>query len=407
MLAEQNINTIENEKSEKINLFVLTMMYTGFWTLLLDSTIISEAILTLYQVMTLFLGIYHFSFIIFKDMKPEFDGVYMRKPLTNTGLFALIVWLGFGLSVILSELIHTESPHVGFMYFIYIPIFFFYIIPKSLQKPIKTTVKSLLFSGLVILILSFLWKIPATGVAYSGITNNSNSMGMVANQTVLSSLCLFYMEFQRRRSNKVTIALYLFFSVIGMLFLIVSESRTSLLVAIIGMFIIFVHGLIRKHIKISHLLILLVFFLIVYQFFLRDYFVEGILEKFITFTSSSNILAGRTDIWKNIIMDSTLFGYGFEYFSNHLEIQAHNDVFQFIGMNGLIAGILLAVFFGITIILSIRYAMNNRKKTNAIIPMVFVVGFIALGMAETVLGFNAKTPSMVYYNFVGIMLLDL
>jgi len=407
MLNGDQTITVYNEKEDRMSLLLLTMMYTGFWTLIIDGNIINQAALTLIQASSLFLGIYYFVFALVKNMSPEINGVYIKKPMTIVGIFTIIVWLFFSMSIILSELFRNNSPHIGIIYLTYVPLIFFYTIPRMIYNPVETTVKATWYSGLIIVLLSLIWELPVAGSAYLGITNNSNSMGMVASQTALASLSLFYISFQKNKSNKKNILIYFITLVIAMLFLLASESRTSLLAVIVAVGIVFLHALFTKKIEFKHVFVLLLLLLLVYHFFLRNFFLTGVMEKIVTFSSSSNVLAGRSDIWGNIIKDSTLFGYGFEYFQYILEIQAHNNVLQFVGMYGTLAGLLLAIFLCFTVLLSIIYYIKNYNKLDAIIPFVFVVAYMILGMAETVLGFNAKTPTMVYFNFIGILLLYL
>ena len=75
-------------------------------------------------------------------------------------------------------------------------------------------------------------------------------------------------------------------------------------------------------------------------------------------------------------------------------------------MYGIPSGIILGVFYVLVSVLGLEFSINKTKKEYAIIPLVFIIGYVALGSAESVIGFNAKTPVMVFFNFVGILLLE-
>ena len=406
MLNTSMVYAMDEVKTERSNLFVLALMYIGFWTNVIETPLITPSILPVFQALTLLVGFAYFSFLMIRKWDLNHLEIHFDMPANRLGLITLILWFVLGLSIILSEIVRGTSPHVGVMYFLYVPIFFFYIIPSSLKTPIYTVCRAVLISGVIVILLSLVTEFPTIGVRYEGITNNPNSLGMVANQTVLAAASLFYMEFQKKKFKKRKLTLYSLAIVMGLLPLMVSESRTSFLVVAVGLFVIFVHAVLTKRLKLKHLVALLMLFLVVYNAFLADFFQAGIAARISSYAGSDRVLAGRTDIWRNIIQNASMFGYGFDYFSQYIQIQAHNDVLQFIGMYGIPSGIILGVFYVLVTILGLEFSINKMKKEYAIIPLVFIIGYIALGSAESVIGFNAKTPVMVFFNIVGILLLE-
>lgn len=394
-LKSSDIKRKTNKNSCRI--FILTLMYFAAYLGFINRDILSTNTILKLRYLVVLLGSLYFVIAYLKVYATRTGKVLLPFVVKNWAL--LLLWFSFSIFTIISQSYNGHLPLEGIAYLIFTPLIFFLIIPIVLDNPEEIIIKSAFISSFIYLIVSILYEPVRLGSSYYGITYNPNSIGQLSVQAAISIFCLFLNALNARRKMKSL--MYLFLFVISISFTLFSNSRTSLLVVLIACFFTLILFIKINKFKLRKLIVPVFILTFIYFLKLREILQVGIIDKFIRY--SDNALAGRIGIWQNIINDITIFGHGPEYFKVYIGKGAHNSVLEIIGGNGIIAGIIITVFFLYSIVYSIKYAFDNKGNNFFYVPFIITITFFILGMAESMFGMIGKGITLVYFNIIGLM----
>ena len=77
---------------------------------------------------------------------------------------------------------------------------------------------------------------------------------------------------------------------------------------------------------------------------------------------------------------------------------------EIIGVFGIVSGIFLSLFYIGSLIVSVRYALLNRKNIYFYVPLGVVMVFFTLSMVESMFGIIGKSMTMVFLNIIGVLM---
>ena len=389
-------------KEKTANFIMLTLMYTAAWLNVLSEEIVSMTKMNviIIKYMIVISGSIYFLSIYIKNFSGK-DGKIII-PCKGKNLILLILWFFFSNFVILSQSFNGSLPIEGISYLIFTPLVFFLVIPLVLYNSEETIMKASLLSSFPYLIFSALYEPPVLGSSYSGITYNPNSIGQISGQAAISSFCLFLVMLNEKRKSNFIIYLLLF--IISLRFSFLSNSRTVFLAILITCFFTLILFIVTKRLRPKNLLLPITFFFLIYFYKLRQYLQMGILSKFNRYIQRSNILSSRQNIWRQVLDGLTIFGHGPNYFSIYIGKGAHNSIIEIIGVNGIIAGIIIALIYIFSVLYGIKYAFDNKNKKFFHVPFMVTTFFFVLSMAESMFGIIGKGITLIYFNILGIMI---
>jgi len=294
-----------------------------------------------------------FSFLILFDFK------YMKitEPIL---LKFILLWELFIISIIVSTVYHNEFLFMTLLIFgLFIPLVF---INQNIKKYKNT-----------ILLSSFVSIIPV-------LINleRSNSFGMIIS---LACLCGIMFLFSKKR-NIVSIFLS---SLIGLIFIFLTGSRTAVIAYIITILLMYIINALKYKLSIKSIIVyssLYLSFLLVFVSYI-DNFIELIFNK--RQNTDSNFLADRTIFWEGTFKNGMeLLGNGKDYFMYTYSIgNSHNTFVEVLGIYGLVSFLLLILFF--SYVFRLILITNNK-----IIYLSFFVFYILLGFAEDLLFLNSR-----------------
>ncbi|MFD1607119.1 O-antigen ligase family protein [Oceanobacillus luteolus] len=288
------------------------------------------------------------------------------------------------------------------------------IVPNLLkEKTMLFSISTLLISQLPLLILSIIEENPFNNLSgvYLGLFYNSNSFGLYSSTiTVVLLTLIFRFAGTKKILTQVTLIFFLF---IFFLLTTLSGSRTSV-VSIIIIFLVMMALRIFENININQISLkkvrngfvgLVAISVLIILFVDSKYyqiFYERIIEKFISKSSSGDVLDNRGDILIETITDANLFGHGPEYFIQNFGIGAHNSFVSILGQFGLLATIVFIIFWLNSMIKSLKYyfVSNNNFR---FLPIAIVIFFIVTSMAEIML---MKVSMLLAFIVIGVINLD-
>lgn len=318
--------------------------------------------------------------------------VTMKIHRTLTIIFLLFIFF-----MTFSTLIHANSQMLlSTVRYLLVFITLCIIIPNLLKK--KTfliTIASFLFSQFPLLLFSFIVFNPFSNFsgAYIGIFYNPNSFGGFTATIFVILLALFYSYIGTSKYKTQFLLLLSLF----VLFLLTSfsGSRTSLVAICLIIFMIIIFHILKNTAinnislkRVGNLFIGFIVFSISTVWFrgsrYYEVFNERIIEKFIRKIDSGDILDRRGDILSATLNDSSLFGYGPEYFIQSFGLGAHNSFLSLLGQYGLLATIVFVLFWIYTILKGIRYYFSSSNRFS-ILPIIIVMFFVVTSMTEIML----------------------
>lgn len=396
-----NLEKSEKKEKESLYIFVLSLMYFVASLGVLKREILSSgSIITIKYVVILLGGIFFFIKYINKFSRGK-GVIGIPNKMQSINLF--FCWILFSISVILSQALNGVVPLEGMAYLFFTPLVFFLIIPQTLFNAESVILKAAFYSSFVYLLLSGLSEPIVFGRYYAGITYNPNSLGQLAVQSSIASLCLFLYSIKNIKNEKKRSVIYFICLLISFFFILVSRSRTSFISFLIPCFLVLFVFFIGSKVKKRKLIIPSIVLIILYFWKLKDFFQISILDKFEK-NSAENLLSGRNYIWNVILDDISLLGHGSDYLSNVIGRGAHNSILEIVAIFGAIAGVFILLFFIFSIISSLRYALLFDKNNYFFVPLGIVTSFILLGLAESMFGVIGKSMTLVYLNTIGILI---
>lgn len=346
--------------------------------------------------------------------------------------YSNILFLLGGLIPLLITLIHKKSVfllNVDSIFIIYIMFIFFSFISAIFNQDINSfnsTIKLLMlymvtvvmiynnkelitakhlinlvmFAFVVILSYSVIeYPIESLLYTYSGVFDNTNSMGMLAASMFVISI----LAIQQYRG--LIRYFYVIFVGISVFFIIVSGSRTAFL-TMLGIILILLTYYIYiwlkegkiKTLKFKHfLLIVILIFAMIILFNNEDVnraFDTNIIEKFNN--KSDDITSARTNIWGKIITNAGFTGQGSNYIKEETGLTAHNSFLAIMIEFGWIPGILYIIFWVIALVKSIKVSIAQRN----LLTMLLIGNFLLLSMMEVLTVHSSALVAMYVLGYL-------
>lgn len=388
-------------KKENRNFLVLMFMYFAASLGVLDREIMNQKNILLIRYVTIMIGSIYFLNSYRKKYSLEHGGIGVPSKINSVGL--MFIWILFSISVIVSQSFNGVFPLEGIFYLIFNPIIYFIVIPRVLNNPEHTIVKASFYASFSYLILSLLYKPIILGWSYSGITYNPNSIGQLAVQASVSSFCLLLASLNTLKSKMKKSILYFTCFIISISFVFISRSRASFISMLLSVTTIMLMYIIHRKVQIKKVAFAAITFIFIYYVKLREYLHKGVLNKFSSY-SGETLLTGRNYIWKRILQDICILGHGSTYFTQEIGVGAHNSIMEIIGVFGIVSGIFLSLFYIGSLIVSVRYALLNRKNIYFYVPLGVVMVFFTLSMVESMFGIIGKSMTMVFLNIIGVLM---
>jgi len=392
------LNIRLNSKMQKTNFIVLVVLFLSTYTQHMDISRYQQirSIASPFKYISLY---YFFLFFLIQAKANKFYKQKFKQMLNEN---AFKVWIVFALVVIYSQLYNSELPLKGMSYLLFNPLIFFFIIPLSIRYSIISIMRAYLIGGLTFLIVSlFLYPIHF-GVSYAGITRNPNNIGAISSAVAVLSFCFFAVNVTKKQYYIKYFYLIIF--VFSMSILFFSNSRTSLLAAIVAIIIplsVMLRG--GKYIIRNSLLAILALLSIVI-FYLKNIFFISVFTKFQTYYDTGNVLTGRDDIWRYVFETRSWFGNGTGYIHEGTGLGGHNVFISFLGDNGIVSAAFLAIFWGLTIVIAYRYYLNNKNDIFSFAPLTIVIMHLIINLGERIFFPLDHADNMAFLLIVGILL---
>ena len=318
------------------------------------------------------------------------------------------LWATYSLVFILSGFANNDltSLRDGFWFMIAVPMIFFNALPKLMKKSANILITLGLLLGVSpYIVLSWalqpVWQ--SDSKIYSGIFPNSNQLGFTAaamssSLFVLAIGCLFSKK-NSFKSLLVNISL-----VACLVTIMLANARTSLITFFVMSLLLFWHLFQNaRNIVIA-----------VIGVFLTGVAILGIgsqnpwLFERIGEIQGKEALSGRDDIWAKTFIDMKLLGNGEKYFETNFDLGAHNTIVHIVGVNGIIAALLMVLFALVSFYYAVVYFRKHyQEDPYAIAPLVFMSCFWTLSMGEGMFGSLGNAMTLAYLLSVGVIMADL
>lgn len=218
---------------------------------------------------------------------------------------------------------------------------------------------------------------------YSGILGNPNGLGMcVVPMTVLAG-CQFIKSYYEPKvySNRVR---YITLFIIGLIFTILSASRTSLLSIILTVLIVLIIEIFRDGNKsrfVKSFGILLIVFILSVIIINSTIFKSIVLAKIQAKSEDNDILSDRNELWNVAIASMKFFGKN-TAFSQYTDYSVHNTFLGFAINYGYIFMLFFILFFLMALYRAFKYLkMNNIYD---FFPFALIFSTIILYMPEQI-----------------------
>ena len=250
-----------------------------------------------------------------------------------------------------------------------------------------TDIDKVVFVLFVMVVIASVIIRPIKLSSYSGVFYNSNSLGDIC--------CSFFTYFLATiRDNPKTVKQKIGFCLLSFGGIAISSSRGAFVVGVF-IFLLWVYLELKKkgyfnfdNKKKKKIAILLLIIVAICLFTpLYDVIFNSIIVKFIN--KSSNVTAGRSDIWLTAWEERTLFGHGRMYFSGYkytvngtyVRFGAHNTIVSILGQYGLAGAV---SYMGLFIYFFVS-SYKNYKKTKSSNFFLMAVSFLSMSLFEGML----------------------
>ena len=325
-------------------------------------------------------------------------------------LLALYFWVGFATVSLISALIHRDSLLPEIWQFVGVPVILFMAFPRTANRYGNIMVLSAMVLAFVPYIAVSLFKYPIF-TPYPGVFLNSNMFGMIMSTLSAALFALFRGALNHRKTTFFTI---LWQAVLGLslvasfVLIIFSASRTSFITFLL-MYLIFVGTLFfdaSRHrfliaMAVTGFVAALAYILYSAASSSSGNMIDAVTNKFLNKMTQGDASGGRLYIWKLVLSDIRLLGMGNNIF---FEQPAHNTYMMILATRGPIAVVFMLAVHLTTLILAVQRVFNNiRQDGYAIGPLLVVVNYLILGLAENVFGTLGNGINISYLLMAGIL----
>lgn len=358
----------KNTKSAKNPLKLGIILVTG---LMLFSTLSSNGLAQFSILRNIFLILNLFVFLFLE--------VILKKKIKVKISFIEILWFILAILIMISIGVNGSDIFFGLIILVLVPILYFVIIPDIFQSNLLKIISySMAFSNGFIIIYSLMKY--SVKYPYMGMLKNENSMGTVILAEIISIVILFISEKENRGRNKLgilyTIVLFLLF-----LLLIITGSRTSLITTIIVLLTLLVNSKIRTKISFKKIIIsMLIVSCMCYIFFSNIEIIDPIMNK----NNSPDSFVIRLNIWTNTIKESSLFGFGEDYFYNNFFHQSHSSYIDVLGKFGIFAFLIYLLICVFSFLNCFKYRKRYRDIDEfSYAPIIINLAYLVCSLTET------------------------
>lgn len=325
---------------------------------------------------------------------------------SSKALPILLLWILFSLALVASGIANNDSSVVrdGFWLMLGTNLIFFYAIPNLMKEQANLLLGLALFLGNVPYIVTSLVSHPLTTLRYKGVFANSNQMGLIGTTVAAGILIMLSGALSAKKSSSYVWAIILLL-LINFYVILCANSRTSIL-AFCAMFGLFLYQFLSNP---AVLYKIGTIFIVIFSCtaVISTEQINGVLKEVdeILGDKVQGGLSGRDDIWKQTLNDSTLLGYGSDYFEFNFGMGGHNSMIEILGQNGIIAAYFLIFFAVASFYYAYRYFKNYAKKDRcAIAPLIIAACFWILSMGEGMFGSLGTGMTLAYMISVGIVM---
>ena len=325
------------------------------------------------------------------------------KPFSLTFL-----WTAYSLVFILSGFANNDLTILrdGFWFMIAVPVIFFNALPKLMKKSANILITLGLLLGVSPYII-FSWALQPVWQSdsriYSGIFPNANQLGFTAAAMssglfVLAIGCLF------SKKNSFQLLLVNISLVACLMTIMLANARTSL----VTFFIMSLLLLWQLFQSTRNVVMAVVAAFAIGMATINIGAQNPWLFERIGDIQEKDALSGRDDIWSKTLTDMKLLGNGEKYFESNFDLGAHNTIVHIIGVNGIIAAMLMVSFALVSFYYAAIYFRKHwREDRYAIAPLVFMTCFWTLSMGEGMFGSLGNAMTLAYMLSIGVIMADL
>lgn len=325
------------------------------------------------------------------------------KPFSLTFL-----WTAYSLVFILSGFANNDLTILrdGFWFMIAVPVIFFNALPKLMKKSANILITLGLLLGVSPYII-FSWALQPVWQSdsriYSGIFPNANQLGFTAAAMssglfVLAIGCLF------SKKNSFQLLLVNISLVACLMTIMLANARTSL----VTFFIMSLLLLWQLFQSTRNVVMAVVAAFAIGMATINIGAQNPWLFERISDIQEKDALSGRDDIWSKTLTDMKLLGNGEKYFETNFDLGAHNTIVHIIGVNGIIAAMLMVSFALVSFYYAAIYFRKHWQEDRyAIAPLVFMTCFWTLSMGEGMFGSLGNAMTLAYMLSIGVIMADL
>jgi len=329
-------------------------------------------------------------------------------------LLILFLWAGFATMELIAGMIHNEDLLALIWLYLGVPYLILCVFPETAGRNGNIMVQLAIVLAFAPYIIVSLVLHPLSS-PYPGVFNNPNSFGMAVATMSAGLLALLRGAISSAKTNtfhRVWTGLLCLAVCAAFPLILMSSSRTSLitfavLMAIFSWSLFFDRYKNRRWIILTAVVILGSFSLLLLSGLSDDarynYF-GRIVEKMTTKAEAGDVSAGRFDIWQNALNDTSLLGRGNVNFVRYYGAPPHNTYISVLGSSGAIATVFLIAIHGLAVFIAYRRTVQNiRQDGYAIGPLLVIVNFLLLGLAELVFGILGNGINMSFLLMLGIL----
>ena len=318
------------------------------------------------------------------------------------------LWATYSLVFILSGFANNDltSLRDGFWFMIAVPMIFFNALPKLMKKSGNILITLGLLLGVSpYIVLSWalqpVWQ--SDSKIYSGIFPNSNQLGFTA-AAMSSSLFVLAIGCLFSKKNSFESLLVNMSLVACLVTIMLANARTSLITFFVMSLLLFWHLFQNaRNIVIAVIGVFLAGVAILGVGSQNPWLFERIGE-----IQGKDALSGRDDIWAKTFIDMKLLGNGEKYFETNFDLGAHNTIVHIVGVNGIIAALLMVSFALVSFYYAVVYFRKHyQEDPYAIAPLVFMSCFWTLSMGEGMFGSLGNAMTLAYMLSIGVIMADL
>ena len=318
------------------------------------------------------------------------------------------LWTVHSLVFILSGFANNDlaSLRDGFWFMIAVPVIFFNALPKLMKGSANILITLGLLLGVSPYII-FSWALQPVWQSdsriYSGIFPNANQLGFTAAAMssglfVLAIGCLF------SKKNSFQLLLVNISLVACLMTIMLANARTSL----VTFFIMSLLLLWQLFQSTRNVVMAVVAAFAIGMATINIGAQNPWLFERIGDIQEKDSLSGRDDIWVKTLLDMKLLGNGEKYFESNFDLGAHNTIVHIMGVNGIIAAMLMVSFALVSFYYAAIYFRKHwREDRYAIAPLVFMTCFWTLSMGEGMFGSLGNAMTLAYMLSVGVIMADL